>query len=69
MHALLDAMGALQPGIQYLRPSPPSYVQQLTRERRDQSTAQRGPDAIFQSDVSLPPDLGGVVVIEQAPQQ
>lgn len=69
MHALLDAMDALQPGIEYLRPSPPSYVQQLTRERRAQSTAQRGDVANFQSDISLPPDLGGVVVITQARQQ
>jgi len=68
MHALLDILGALQPDIQYLRQSPPPYVQQLTRERRNQAATLRGSDANFRSDINLPLDLGGVVAVQQAPQ-
>lgn len=67
MHALLDAMEALQPGLDYLRPTPPPYVQQLTRERRNQSAVRPGGNTNFRSDVQLPPGLAGAVVIQQAP--
>jgi hypothetical protein len=65
MHALLDAMGALQPELDYLRPTPPPYVQQLTRERRNQSAVRSGIDNNFRSDIQLPPGLAGVVAIQQ----
>jgi hypothetical protein len=67
MHALLNDMGALQPGLDYLRPTPPPYVQQLTRERRNQSAVRPGGDLNFRSDIQLPPSLAGVVAIQQAP--
>lgn len=68
MHALLYDMGAMQADIQYLRSSPPPYVQQLTIERRNQAATLRGSDANFPSDINLPPGLGGVVAIQQIPR-
>lgn len=67
MHALLYDMGAMQADIQYLRESPPPYVQQLTNERRNQAATLRGSDANFRSDINLPDGIGGVVAIQQLP--
>lgn len=63
LHAVLALRGALQPNLNYLLPEPPFYVLQLAQELRGPGTAADSPT------LDLPPALGGVVAIRQAPRK
>lgn len=69
MHALLDLVGALDSEIQYLRQSPPPYVVELTRQRRNkQAGVPSRIDDNFNDNIILPSGLAGVVAITQISQ-